>query len=250
MAEHDNNDKPDDLAADYVLGVLNPQERAQVEQRMKTDAVFATAIAGLQTQLEPLLDKVSPVVVPKDNLEAIWNKIDSRMEPAQRAEPAETAQIVHLQRRVKRWQRVALAASAIAASLVLYIATMQFLPGTSTPPGSSFVAILQSDDKTAHFVASVDLERSRIDILRMGPGPTGDKTYELWAVGGGRAKPQSLGLVSAAGSIPVDLLKKSNAKVLQNTVLAVSLEPTGGSPTGQPTGPVLFTGKLVPFSGK
>jgi len=29
------------------------------------------------------------------------------------------------------------------------------------------------------------------------------------------------------------------------TVLAVSLEPQGGSPTGQPTGPVLFQGKVL-----
>jgi anti-sigma-K factor RskA len=33
--------------------------------------------------------------------------------------------------------------------------------------------------------------------------------------------------------------------VLNDTLFAVSLEPEGGSPTGQATGPVMFTGKLV-----
>jgi anti-sigma-K factor RskA len=27
--------------------------------------------------------------------------------------------------------------------------------------------------------------------------------------------------------------------------LAISLEPKGGSPTGQPTGPILFTGPVI-----
>ena len=71
------------------------------------------------------------------------------------------------------------------------------------------------------------------------------KTYELWAVGGGRAAPQSLGVIDASLKIPTEYLGKVDPATLGETVFAISLEPQGGSPTGAPTGPVLYTGKLV-----
>ncbi len=67
------------------------------------------------------------------------------------------------------------------------------------------------------------------------------KSFELWAIAGG--PPKSLGLVSATPGKP--LLVPASAVAAAGTVLAVSLEPQGGSPTGQPTGPVLFQGKVL-----
>ncbi|MER8170592.1 anti-sigma factor domain-containing protein, partial [Acinetobacter baumannii] len=66
-----------------------------------------------------------------------------------------------------------------------------------------------------------------------------------WAVGGGRANPQSLGVIDASLRIPASQLGKVDPATLGETVFAISLEPQGGSPTGAPTGPVLYTGKLV-----
>ncbi len=293
MAEHDMNNRPDDLAADYVLGVLAPDERAAIEARMKTDSALAAAVGAWQTRLEPLLDTVAPVLVPQGNLDRVWQKIAAQQgrgkiavstsaiesesagaagvsdvaggtpgaNPAAVSGPAvsdpgdsdrQTAQIITLQRRVTRWKRAALAAGAIAASLVLYVAAarLPINPAVDVQGESSFVAILQSADKTAHFVASVDIKTGRIDMLRMGPGPAGGKAYELWAVGGASAKPLSLGLITGGAAVSAQILKRRNEAALRKTVLAVSLEPAGGSPTGQPTGPVLFTGKLVPFAGQ
>jgi anti-sigma-K factor RskA len=64
------------------------------------------------------------------------------------------------------------------------------------------------------------------------------KSYELWAIGDGRKQPESLGII--------DKDVQRNVAISPGTILAVSLEPAGGSPTGQPTGPVVYTGKLVP----
>ena len=75
--------------------------------------------------------------------------------------------------------------------------------------------------------------------------PQPGKSYELWAVGGGRDKPQSLGVIDASFRIPASKLGKIDPAVMNDTLFAVSLEPEGGSPTSQPTGPVMFTGKLV-----
>src|SRR3989442_2452755 len=66
-----------------------------------------------------------------------------------------------------------------------------------------------------------------------------NRALELWALPGSGA-PRSLGLISASGATVV-----KKGKVLEGaTGLAVSLEPAGGSPTGAPTGPVLYVGKL------
>jgi anti-sigma-K factor RskA len=62
----------------------------------------------------------------------------------------------------------------------------------------------------------------------------------LWLIAGGNA-PVSLGVLPDSGIValafPVDLKDQ-----LRGATLAISDEPDGGSPTGQPTGAVLATG--------
>jgi anti-sigma-K factor RskA len=67
----------------------------------------------------------------------------------------------------------------------------------------------------------------------------GGKTLELWIQPPDAKAPRSLGLLPAAGrevllpTMPAD-----------GTALSVSLEPPGGSPTGAPTGRVVYAGTL------
>ena len=86
--------------------------------------------------------------------------------------------------------------------------------------------------------------------MRLAPRPAEGRSYELWALGAGRKAPESLGVINARAEIPAQLLGSLDSARLQDTVFAISDEPAGGSPTGQPTGPVLFTGKIVPYSGR
>jgi len=65
-----------------------------------------------------------------------------------------------------------------------------------------------------------------------------DKDLELWALPQGETRPRSLGVLPPSGRTLV-------AQLAPNTQLLVSLEPKGGSPTGQPTGPVLYGGWLT-----
>jgi len=65
---------------------------------------------------------------------------------------------------------------------------------------------------------------------------------QLWAIRGTDA-PRSVG-VMPAGPAQLTVPAAVRPVLTAETVLAISIEPAGGSPTGLPTGPVVATGKL------
>lgn len=219
-------------AAEWVLGTLTPAERAEAARRRLADPDFDAAVRDHERRLAPLLEMVASVEPPAD-LEA---RILARI-----TEGGDGAVVVALRRRLRRWQIVAATSTAAAAALVLALAVPRLAP---TPEKGSFVAVLQASGVEPAFIASVDLDRGVISVRRVGAKGETDKSLELWAVGGGRAAPVSLGLVDAGARIPVTRL--GGLDHIDATAFAVSLEPRGGSPTGAPTGPVLWSGKLTP----
>ena len=58
-------------------------------------------------------------------------------------------------------------------------------------------------------------------------------------------KPKSLGLVASADRSALKLASGADTALKDVPMLAVSLEPKGGSPTGSPTGPVLYSGPCI-----
>jgi anti-sigma-K factor RskA len=70
------------------------------------------------------------------------------------------------------------------------------------------------------------------------------RSLELWAITAD-GKPISLGVIPADGSGKIELSEVQKVLITKPIALAVSLEPKGGSPTGQPTGPVLYQGALA-----
>jgi anti-sigma-K factor RskA len=248
MANAEQDRDWDDLAAEYVLGTLDAAERAEVERRLRSDARLAQAVAAWERRLDPLLEPSSPVAPPGTSFAVISARIDA-LRPAKPApKGARGAEIIRLRRRVQTWRRAAIAVSAIAASLLVFIGVRELRP----VPEARFVAVLAGDDRNPAFVAAVNVKDRAIMVMRLGEplAPAPGHSHELWALGGGREAPQSLGLLSAASRIPADRLGQLDPSTLAATTFAISLEPEGGSPTGQPTGPVVFTGKLVPVPGK
>lgn len=247
MAEHDDMDDGDGLAAEYVLGTLSAAERVDVDRRLRREPGLVKAVADWERRLDPLAAATRPITPPADAFAGIRAKIGSTgtVRPAQRVG---TAEIVELQRRLRRWQGGAIAAAAMAASLLAFVALRETAPSRD----EQFVAVLEGDDRNPAFVAAVSTKDKSIMVLRVGAplAPTPGHSHELWAVGGDSPVPRSLGLINAASRFPADRLGGFDAEGLQRTTFAISVEPEGGSPTGQPTGPVVFTGKLVPVPGK
>jgi anti-sigma-K factor RskA len=220
----DDDKVMDVLAGEYALGTLDSAERAAATDLIARDPSFAAMVQQWEVRLASLSEGVAPVVPPEYLRGAILRRIAG--------DDLEASPVVALKRQVNVWRGMAAAAAALAA----VFAGILVLKPVPAPQGR-FVAVLQPEGQGSAFVASVDLASGFVSIRRVGAEVPAGKSHELWAVGGGREKPQSLGVVNASLKVPV--------KLSADTVLAVSLEPEGGSPTGQPTGPVLYTGKLV-----
>ena len=239
MALPDNPEDRDVLAGEYVLGTLDAGERAEAERLRASDPDFASAIAAWEHRLDPLNAAVASVAPPTE----LFQRIAAQLDETTLRAAAPSATIVELERRVRYWRAATVAVAALAASLIGFI-----VAGPREPVAHRFVAAVQQGDQQPVFVVAVDTASGIIAVRPVAARPPeSGRDYELWAVGGGRPRPQSLGLITLKDvNLPVARLESDKAAAIGDTVFAVSLEPRGGSPTGQPTGPVLWTGKLVP----
>jgi anti-sigma-K factor RskA len=236
MAEPDELEEIEGLAAEYVLGTLTTEERLDVVYRMRTDPAMKRAVEAWGERLHPLIEGLEPIDPPRDVEERVMRQIGvGRQE----------TNVLTLQRAVRRWRTSALALGAAAAVLAAIAISLATGIINAPPTGGHYVATLQGEGAEPAFVASIDIERGIIAIRRLGEEPPSGKSYELWAIGGGRPSPQSLGVVDASLRIPAAKLGELQSSALDDTILAVTVEPEGGSPTGQPSGAPIFTGKLI-----
>jgi anti-sigma-K factor RskA len=244
----------DGLAAEYALGILRGPARRRFERLIENDAALAQRVEVWAKRLDPLIEAVPPIEPPAH----VWNEIDRRIGPAPRpagrgffdflfARPA--AAIPNLANAglwycLNFWRRVGLAAAAIAALLFIYL----FVAPPSSP---THMALLADAANKPVLVVSLDLHHDRLtlDAARL-PAAESGKSLELWILPPA-GNPRSLGVIAggtiAGGTVSRPLDAKA-AIDLAHGGLAVSLEPEGGSPTGLPTGPVLYSGPVLPVS--
>lgn len=226
----------DMLAAEYALGTLPASERATVALRARSEPSLAAAIDAWEHRLGPLAETVPPREVPG----SVWGGIEARIDALSHGSGA--ANVVGIERRLRRWKAATFAASAIAASLLLFVGVREF-----AQPGADkmLVAVLQKDAQSPAFLVSVDLDKRQLTIRAVAAKPEPGKSYELWLVHDELKSPRSLGLIGDRPLTVGPTLASYAPNVIEDATLAVSLEPAGGSPTGVPTGPVLFSGKLI-----
>ena len=228
----------DMLAAEYVLGTLDATERTAVAARRQREPQLDSAINDWQRRLAPL-DAATPEVTPPDT---VLPAIERRLK-AQTANPAQGTEIVALRRRVTRWKWATAAASALAASLALAVV---FRDAILPPQAQTYVAVFNKEDAAPSFVMSIDLATRQLTIRPVDAQRAPGKTYQLWiAAERYNNVPRSLGLMDETGVISRHDLSVYDRDLLQNATFGVSVEPTGGSPTGRPTSPALHA-KLIP----
>jgi anti-sigma-K factor RskA len=233
-----DSDDIDALAGEYVLGTLDEPERAAVAARRQRERALDDAIGAWERRLGPLVETIAPVEPPPELLAKIESRIES---PGTVAAPG--SNVIALEQRVRRWRGMAMAASAIAACLLVVIGVREL--ARPSAPGS-YVAVFQKDDESPAFLLTVDLGTRVLSIRPVAAQRQPGKTYQLWIASerlGG--VPQSLGLIEDDSNVTRRVLASYDPDVVQGATFGVSLEPAGGSPTGRPTGPA-FHAKLIP----
>lgn len=219
------------LAAEYVLGTLNHAERQQVMKSRTLDLELDRLISEWQQRLSPLSDTIDGIP-PREGL---LRDIQQRLPKQPIDSHSYNDEVVTLRKQMQRWKNTAIATTALAAGLAAFVL---FIP-PATSINEPFVAVFQQDDQQPAFLMSVNLQTQQLTIRPISIEGRVGKSYQLWikaeALGD---KPRSLGLL---GSLDEPTFKKVefNSSVLKKAIFGISVEPEGGSPTGQPTGPAI-----------
>jgi anti-sigma-K factor RskA len=213
-------------AAEYALGVLAGAERATAAQRVARDRAFAALVAAWEQRFAPWAAEIREVAPPPQ----VWERIAAQLPEAQRQRPRFWQSLVF-------WRGFgivsALAAACLAVLLYLSTASQQV----------ALVASIEGDGQRI-FVAVIDLKRAAITVVPAAYRPDPTRVPELWLVPPG-GNPLPLGVLPSDHPTQIALPATFANQARHDAGLAVSLEPPGGSPTGQPTGPVIGSGKLT-----
>ncbi|MEO8466612.1 MAG: anti-sigma factor [Gammaproteobacteria bacterium] len=224
---YDNPQLIEALAREYVVGTLQGRARRRFARVLSASLVARRAVATWERQLAPLARSIRPVQPPVET----WAQIEVAIGRATRTSGT---------------LRRGWAALAAGFALVAILFGSLYLTQRATVEQPTYVAVV-TDQATGPVWLLQSFEQARtlrVTTVTARPAPA-NSSYELWMLPGGGAQPVSLGLLPAAGNATL-ALSTAQLTVLGNTpTLAVSVEPAGGSPTGLPTGPVIYTAPLL-----
>ena len=224
-------ERADALAAQYVLGTLPSRARARFARLVGVDRGITDAVNAWEARLLPFAESIAPVPPPA----RVWSQIMARLQPGR--QPSVSAPSIWAN--IGLWRGLTLAAFATAMALAIVV-----LSPPVERPDQTMVAVLAGADAKPVLIATAERTGRTLRIKAIAPVDIAtDRALELWAlpVAG---NPRSLGLIAPSGIVQIALTGPADAALAQSPALAVSLEPRGGSPTGQPTGPVLYSGPI------
>lgn len=221
----------DKLAGEYVLGTLRGLARKRFERLAADDATIRLHIREWEERLMALSNSLPDVEPPA----RVWRAIEARIRAEAKRQPQAT-------RWLNWWRPLALGMAGISAALMVYIGA-GITP--TAPARDSYIVVLNSDKMKPVMLAKADALTGEIQIRVLASQTlASDKALELWGLPKA-GKPRSYGLLPASGVVKLKFDKPVDQVLQDIAALAVSLEPQGGSPTGQPTGPVLYSGELI-----
>lgn len=225
------------LAGEYVLGTLPASARREVEQRLAREPLLRAAVDAWESRLLPLT-ALAPEVEPSARL---WPRIAGSVSAA--AAPAAPASTLAAGWRrwwddLRLWR--GLAGGAIAASLALGVTLLMRPPA---PQAAYMVVLAAPQDRGAGWVVQASMNRQLTLTPLRGTVVPDRKALQFWTKATGWSGPVSLGLVESNRSLKLAL--DTLPPVEEDQLFEITLEPATGSPTGKPTGPVLYIGKAV-----
>ncbi len=231
-------------AGEYVLGTLSGPERAAFARELESEPELREAVAFWQSRLAPLVDAI-PAETPPERVWAAIAAVMGRAPAAGGGAPAANDNVVELQRRVRFWRGASLAAGALAAALgfVAWFGSLQ--PDVTPLAAGRFVAVVDTEGREPAMIVTVDTGTGTVSVRTLTAEVPADKSLELWYIDE-KTEARSLGVVDEENAArvlnqPIPELRQGNP----GSLIAITLEPKGGSPTGVATGPIVYTGKLI-----
>jgi anti-sigma-K factor RskA len=224
------------VAAEYVLGVLPADERHQASLRIDAEQAFASLVDRWEAYFAPLAAGYAAVEAPA----SVKPAVDRRLFAVGATPVGQAPAVPGLWSSLGLWRGLAI---ATFAAIALYIALPVLNPPVGTPQ-PRLVASLVADGSDVRYLAFYDPASHEIGLSHVTGERAAGRDFELWVIEG-QEPPASLGVipVGATVQLPVDTAAL-RAKLSSGAVFAISLEPSGGSPTGSPTGPVVAAGDL------
>jgi anti-sigma-K factor RskA len=229
----------DALAAEYALGTLQGPARRRFERSLKEDPRLRQLVAQWQTRLAPLDALIEPVRPPA----RVWQAVRDRIEAGSRRRAL--GGVRGFWTNLGFWRGAALASAAVAAALAVALVVI----APATQPRDTMVVVMSDDNSAPAMTVSWPTQQTgnpklRIRVLGHPDMPAGT-AWELWVITGGDRKPVSLGLINTDPTQELVIPQKLAPVINSAWGLAMSVEPRGGSPTGLPTGPVIYKGQRI-----
>ena len=231
----------DDLRyAEYVLGVLDRAERAAIEQDVADNPQAAAALALWQQRLLPLSEEIESSTPP----DYVWARIRSELNLAQPVRDARPR--TSWWDSLVLWRWLGIGASTVAAASIAFMLIVPRPVATPTATSAGYMAsTMEQDNGRAGWTATMDLQHARMIVVPASPtAMAAQKSPELWLIPDGKA-PISLGVIAGDKPTSIALRPDLLAQLSATAVLAVTMEPAGGSPTGKPTGAVMAKGPIT-----
>jgi anti-sigma-K factor RskA len=231
----------EDRAGLYVLGALNAEEMRAVRADADREPALAAEIVAWEKRLTPLIVLIPPVAPP----DSVWVQLEARLDRL--AAPGQAMGEIYrppFRQRTKRrdesravtyWRAAAIGAMAIAASLAGVLVTRR------APAPATFAMVMPAKPGLGGWLITMQPNGEIHAVAQGALSHTLDQDFELWALADGADRPVPLGLLSVTAGSTL----KAAGLPHQKFKLLVSLEPKGGSPTGLPTGPVMFASDVV-----
>jgi len=234
MASYRNPALRDKLAAEYVVGTLRGRARARFQALLRYDPDLRRIVAEWDARLTPLAAAAGEIAPPA----RVWQGVAKRIAGAARGGGS--------------WASLAFWRGLAATSTAFVLILAAFIGVAPRPePPMAMVAVMNDDRGQPALVVSwppIKAMRDphvRIKVVQEHPVMAPGTTWEMWMLPGGKEAPVSLGLITTDADQTMRLRPALASRMEGAWGLAMSVEPKGGSPTGAPTGPVIFKGQCV-----
>lgn len=257
-------------ALNQMVGLVEP--RPELWERIKAEIARAAPVAvdapeppgAIVLDAPPVLAADGPAVTAAEDDTATGKTTELKAERSE-VVAADNTNVIQLSSKVRQLRIVANVMTAVAAMLLALLGVQIYRPELLPPPlqpkarvqtaevkvpagaqpSAQFVALLQKDAASPAFILTVDAGSKTYTVRRVGAAPEPGKSFELWIVSDKLQKPRSLGVIGGSDFTSRPVLSAYDADTVSRATYAVTVEPEGGSPTGQATGPIVFTGKLI-----